>query len=183
MGILGNLPDAGNAEQEFKKIPKGTYVCGLSDCELSEVNVSGEDIKIIKIEYKILKGEFKGRKLWQTVWFQEPNTDGRRTAFAITMKTFNIGKDKNGNDFDNWSELAEHAASIIFDKVSKAKYKVTIYGHRLYNEQEYPMCSASQEIVELGHESKVNPGVKNHAPKPSVPAPSNNFDEDEEIPF
>jgi len=64
---MAKLKQAFDADQhgemrDFKPIPKGEYVCQISDSDVCKTkDKTGE---YIKLEFSVLDGEFKGRKIW-----------------------------------------------------------------------------------------------------------------------
>ena len=54
--------DATQAAGEFGAVPKGEYVCHVTQGELESSRTKGTPG--YKIEFTILDGDFKGRKLW-----------------------------------------------------------------------------------------------------------------------
>jgi Protein of unknown function (DUF669) len=64
------------ASDDFDPIPMGVYRCLVSDGKLS---VAKSGTKSYKIEFRILEGDFAGRKLWHDCWLT-------RDAFAMTKR-------------------------------------------------------------------------------------------------
>lgn len=63
MPKFGSSFNANNVEpmQERGLLPKGDYVAWIVDSEMKETSTGGE---MLKLEFDILEGEYKGRKLW-----------------------------------------------------------------------------------------------------------------------
>lgn len=64
----------------FDAIPQGKYIACISDSEMKS-NRSGTG-KYLQLEFTILEGEYKNRKLWSRLNLENPNADAVRMARA-----------------------------------------------------------------------------------------------------
>lgn len=168
MGILDDVlgdVDTSAPQSDYPVIPKGTYTAKLVEASLDTKGTS--NAPVVDLVFKITSGDFEGRKLWQTVWFNEPETEGRKINMAISMRALAVPKSCNSDD---WNKLAENVCGHLQQYVDKQTFKVQVWGHREYNGKFYEQSS----VQEMFNESEVHAGVKNHAPT---------FDQNEEIPF
>ena len=83
-GSSGGFNDAWNntpAAGEFGPVPRGEYVCHVTKGELESSRLKGT--AGYKVEFTILDGEFKGRKLWLDFWL---------TPAALAQSKRDLGK-------------------------------------------------------------------------------------------
>ena len=83
-GSSGGFNDAWNNTQaagDFGPVPRGEYVCHVTKGELESSRLKGT--AGYKVEFTILDGEFKGRKLWLDCWLTGP---------ALPMSKRDLGK-------------------------------------------------------------------------------------------
>ena len=83
-GNGGNFNDQWNnteAAGDFGPVPRGEYVCHVTKGELETSRSKGTPG--YKVEFTILDGEFKGRKLWLDCWLTGP---------ALPMSKRDLGK-------------------------------------------------------------------------------------------
>lgn len=73
MAQLGQAFDSGQHDDmsNFDPIPAGEYVVQVTDSDIHPTK--NKDGKYIKLEFTVLKGEFKGRKIWTNLNIVNPN--------------------------------------------------------------------------------------------------------------
>ena len=64
----------------FQPLPAGKYIAVISDSEMKETR-SGNG-KFLQLEFEIIEGEYKSRKLWSRLNLENPNPDAVRMARA-----------------------------------------------------------------------------------------------------
>lgn len=68
-GHGGNFDDVWNSAEaagEFGPVPRGEYICHATKGELEKSTIKGTPG--YKIEFTIIEGDFKGRKVWHDCW-------------------------------------------------------------------------------------------------------------------
>lgn len=83
-GSSGNFDDAWNSTEaagDFGPIPRGEYVCHATKGELDQSRLKGTPF--YKLEFTIIEGEFKTRKLWNDCWL---------TSAALPQSKRDLGK-------------------------------------------------------------------------------------------
>ena len=83
-GHGGNFNDQWNnteAAGEFGPVPRGEYVCHVTNGELESSRSKG--MPGYKVEFVILDGEYKGQRLWLDCWLTGP---------ALPMSKRDLGK-------------------------------------------------------------------------------------------
>jgi len=71
-GSGGDFNDVWNnttAAGDFGPVPRGEYICHVTQGELESSRTKGTPG--YKIEFKVIEGEHKGRKLWHDCWLTE----------------------------------------------------------------------------------------------------------------
>ena len=83
-GSSGGFNDAWNSTQaagDFGPVPRGEYVCHVSKGELESSRLNRTPG--YKIEFTVIDGEFRGRKLWLDCWL---------TPAALAQSKRDLGK-------------------------------------------------------------------------------------------
>ena len=96
------------AAGDFGRVPRGEYVCHVTQGELESSRTKGTPG--YKIEFTILDGDFKGRKLWLDCWLTPAalpqskrdflgGTGGSRAPpLRLTTKYFKNAHQRNSTD-------------------------------------------------------------------------------------
>ncbi len=63
---ISKLWDSTEAAGEFRPLPPGKYICHLVEGELE--TSSRKSTPGYKLTFKIIEGEYSGRKLWHDIW-------------------------------------------------------------------------------------------------------------------
>lgn len=93
---FSNTPDA----QSFAPLPDGHYDCVVEKC--TERTTAAGDIQF-NIEFKVTAGEFKDRKIFDSILFQLGNPEGgamRRTKLVLSRLGFVVEKAFNVDPID-----------------------------------------------------------------------------------
>ena len=83
-GSSGGFNDAWNSTQaagDFGPVPRGEYVCHVTKGELESSRLNRTPG--YKVEFTVIEGEFKGRKLWLDCWL---------TPAALAQSKRDLGK-------------------------------------------------------------------------------------------
>ena len=113
---FSNTPDA----QSFATLPDGHYDCVVEKC--TERTTAAGDTQF-SIEFKVLGGEFKDRKIFDSILFQLGNPEGgamRRTKLVLSRLGF----------------VVERAFSVEPQDLNGRKVIVTCDGIEKYQDKE-----------------------------------------------
>lgn len=82
-GGAGNFDDTWNstpAAGDFGPLPRGVYICHATNRELEKSISKGTPC--YKLEFTVIEGEFKGRKLWDPLWLSAAALPGSKRDLA-----------------------------------------------------------------------------------------------------
>lgn len=150
-------------EGSYSTLPEGEYVCVLDNCEVDTT----KDPHVVSLRWNVTGGEHKGSKLFQNFRFNEKS----KKFLMWQLGTLDLGS--YVRDADSWDQGAIDCADILFKAVGKIGCMGTVK-HREYQGKTYTDFIVDEKYT-ASQLSKVNEGVVNHAPVPTLP--------DEELPF
>lgn len=71
--------------QEFQPLPEGKYEAVISDSDVKETR-SGSG-KYVQIEFEVVSGEHKGRRVWDCYNIENPSADFSAVCHAVGVLT------------------------------------------------------------------------------------------------
>ena len=75
--------------QEFQPLPEGKYEAVIADSDVKQTrNGSG---RYVQLEFEVVSGEHKGRKVWGRYNIENPNADAVRIGRAIPVVVSLLG--------------------------------------------------------------------------------------------
>ena len=91
-------------EQEFAPIPEGRYEAVVTTSDVRPTRAGNGSY--ILLEFEVISGEYKGRKLWNRYNVENPNQDAvriGRAQFAAVCRAVNVPSPKDTSELHNLS--------------------------------------------------------------------------------
>jgi hypothetical protein len=76
--LYGTYDPNAEAQQDFAAIPSGEYTAQIVDSDMKPTKKN--DGEFLELEYDVMDGEFKGRKLWARLNLKSPNVQAQEIA-------------------------------------------------------------------------------------------------------
>lgn len=153
--------DATEESGNFQPVPEGEYVLGIKKAEYEKTSTKKH---MLKLELEIEEGPYTGRKVWTNIVFNPKGQPGHGLTVQA-LKAFGFEYDGTLNiDTDEWVSRTCRARLV------KESYEKVLEDGRKETRWKNAIPTAGYVTDKA-------------APAPKKPAPANNVDDVEEVPF